>query len=64
MGWQWNGKQDVTWLLVFLSIVPVAGMAMAIIFPFAHKHPVLFWALVVVLLIAGFVVVCKRAMKK
>ncbi|MBC8378164.1 MAG: hypothetical protein H8E62_03230 [Planctomycetes bacterium] len=68
MGWQWSGKQDVIVVFILLLAVPTIGAIIASLFStialFTHSHPILFWLFYIVLVILGFIVVCKRAGKK
>ena len=63
----WNHKtESAGWL--FLFAIPIIAMIVAIIggtlFPFIHNHPILFWVMVVVLFVIGFIFVCRRTGKK
>ena len=61
----WNEKKTMIWGFFVLSFgLPVVAMVFATLFPFMHRHPILFWILAGISFVVGLVIVCRWAGRK
>lgn len=61
---QWNGKQDVIWLILVFFGLPIIAMTSAILIPLFHQNPILCVILAVMFFVIGFIIIWKRAGEK